>query len=586
MKALKVPSNNHNNKRYFKCDFCNFLSAKNIPQNILLIRCDKCGNNLREISERDYQRLIFNFVNNNQPNNNINLQNNKINNIKDNYKANNRNNTLQNKLNNEQKTKIQMAMNKLNNQQMNIINNNSNNVFRTNHRINIDNNLSDEPLINDININNHNLNQINNLTNVNNENVISNNNINNLIQRNNIQNQNIINNGALLNENNIFNKSSDINNINLNNQNFPINNQNNYINNNNNFGYQPNNSNNNINNMNNLNMNNQNIIANLPPPNININYNINNNINPNFQNSTNLNNNIIQMKNDMLNRQNSSNIPTNNINNLNQIHNIPQNNQNLNFIRQNTTPIPQPSYITPVIPYQNNNNIESNNNPYKKSKSSNINSFDFWERVDSHKERKINKSTSNRNIPALPSPSPFNNTNQQPMTSHNHNINDDPMNEVLDDFFGDFFNETPSSRINPQSQGSIDHSPHIFFQSFFSPFGIGENVFNENYSSNFNPGFFSDIGNLLQFIQRGRKNPHPPATKEALSKLKRFPLQERFCQKKEGKLELPNCCICQCEIELGKETVLLPCGHMYHWDCCSQWLNTNNTCPICRFEIK
>ena len=436
MKALKVPSNNHNNKRFFKCDFCKFFSSKNIPQNILLIRCDKCGNNLREISERDYQTLIFNYVNNNnQLHNNINLQNSKINNIKVNYKVNNRNNAMQNKLNIDQKNKIQMAMNILNSQQMN---------------------------------------------------------------------------------------------------------------------------------------------------------NINNNINPNFQNSTNLNNNnIIQIQNNMLNHQNSSNIPINNINNLNQIHNIPQNNPNLNFIRQNTTPIPQPAYITPVIPYQNNNNIESNNNPYKKSKSSNINSFDFWERIDSHKERKINnQSTSNRNIPALPSPSPFNNSNQQSMTTHNHNVNDDPMNEVLDDFFGDFFNETPSSRINPQSHGSIDHSPHIFFQSFFSPFGIGENVFNENYSSNFNRSFFGDIGNLLQFIQRGRKNPHPPATKEALSKLKRFPLQERFCQKKEGKLELPNCCICQCEIELGKETVLLPCGHMYHWDCCSQWLNTNNTCPICRFEIK
>ena len=576
MKALKITSNNNNNKkRYFKCDICQFLSAKNIPQNIILIRCDKCGNNLREISERDYQTLIFNYVNNSHPNNNINLQNNnKINNIKVNHKVNNRNNAHQNKLNIDQKNKIQMAMNKLNNQQINninSINNNPNNMIRKNHRINIDNNLSDENFIN--NINNKNSNQINNLSNMNNINIIPNNNINNLIQRNNIQNHNIINNEILLNENNIINKSNDINKININNKNFPINNQNNYIN-NNHFGYQPNNSNNNINNMNNLNMNNHNIIANLPPPNIN--YNINNNINPNFQQPT------------VLNRQNSSNIPNNNINNINQLNNIPQNNQNFNFIRQNTTPIPQPVNITPVIPYQNNNNIESNNNPYKKSKSSNINSFDFWERVDSHKERKINNQpTSNRNIPALPSTSPFNNnSNQQSMTSHNHNANDDPMNEVLDDFFGDFFNETPSSRINPQSPGSIDHSPHIFFQSFFSPFGIGENVFNENYSSNFNRSFFGDIGNLFQFIQRGRKNPHPPATKEALSKLKRFPLQERFCQKKEGKLELPNCCICQCEIELGKETVLLPCGHMYHWDCCSQWLNTNNTCPICRFEIK
>ena len=79
---------------------------------------------------------------------------------------------------------------------------------------------------------------------------------------------------------------------------------------------------------------------------------------------------------------------------------------------------------------------------------------------------------------------------------------------------------------------------------------------------------------------------HRPATNEALRKLKRFSLSERFCKKANGKMELFNCCICQCEIEIGKETVLLPCGHMYHWECCLHWIKTNNTCPICRFEIK
>ena len=370
---------------------------------------------------------------------------------------------------------------------------------------------------------------------------------------------------------------NDINNININKQSFQTNNHIDNIN--NNFVYQSNNKN--INNMKKLNItSNQNQLKNFPPPSVITNYNINNNINTNFQPTNIKNNNIISLpNNNIINRQNSSNIK----NNFNQI-NITQNNQNNSYFRQNTTPINQPSYISPTVPYINNiNTIESNNNPYRKSKSSNINASDFWQRVDTHKERKINSNnnqqSSNRNIPALPSPSPFISNNQNPM-------NEDPMNEVLDNFFGDFFNETPSTRSNPQFQNGDDHSPHVFFHSFFSPFGIGEGLFSENYSSNFNRNFFGDIGNLLQFVQRGRKNPHPPATKEALNKLKRFPLQERFCQKKEGKLELPNCCICQCEIELGKETVLLPCGHMYHWDCCSQWLNTNNTCPICRFEIK
>ena len=40
------------------------------------------------------------------------------------------------------------------------------------------------------------------------------------------------------------------------------------------------------------------------------------------------------------------------------------------------------------------------------------------------------------------------------------------------------------------------------------------------------------------------------------------------------------------EIQKGENTVLLPCGHMFHWKCCLTWLKKNNTCPMCRFEIK
>ena len=119
---------------------------------------------------------------------------------------------------------------------------------------------------------------------------------------------------------------------------------------------------------------------------------------------------------------------------------------------------------------------------------------------------------------------------------------------------------------------------------FFSPSGIMNESFRQNYSSNF--GNLGHLVRLLELSQRERGNSHPPASQNALNKLKRFPLAERFCKKKNGKIDLPNCCICQNEIELGNETVLLPCGHMYHWECCLNWLKTNNTCPICRFEIK
>ena len=540
MKSIKMTSNHLNNKRYFNCDRCHYLCAKYIPINIKSLKCDKCGYNFREISEKVYQTAIFNYVNNNQQNNYMNNQSNinKNRNIKVNYEMNKNNEIINNLVNNKNKQINKNIPNNIprNNGNVNI-NNNIVNINNKN-RINIDNNLSDELFTN--NINNQNITQINNLPNI-------------KSIDNNLSNRNILNNINLLNGAN-FN-----NNIN-NNQQIPTNSNINY---NNNLEFQ---SNNNI---------------------INQFTNINNMKNPNiFNNSDNSTNKNFRPINEIpinINtHQNNSNLINNN--NFNRM-NIPQNNQNYDFIRQNTTPITQLSYTQQVIPYTN-DNIDSNINSYKKSKSSNINTSDFWQRIDSHKDRKINNTSSqnqNINIPALPS-SPFNNSNQQPL-SNNH-INEDPMNEVLDNFFGDFFNETPGSISNPQSHDQNLNSPQIFFHSFFSPFGIGEGVFSQNYSSNFNRNFFGDIDNLMQLIQRGRKNPHPPATQEALRKLKRFPLQERFCQKKKGKLELPNCCICQCEIELGKETVLLPCGHMYHWDCCSQWLNTNNTCPICRFEVK
>ena len=219
-----------------------------------------------------------------------------------------------------------------------------------------------------------------------------------------------------------------------------------------------------------------------------------------------------------------------------------------------------------------------------------MNSHDFWTKIDN---RRLNSQNSQNNLGIQNQ-----NMNITNLNSTNNNRSDDPMNQVLDDFFGDFFNnEGPTqTQTIPSSNGiqisignNLSHmGPHSFFHSFSSPFGINRGVFQNNYFSNFgNRLFLSDLARLIALQQRGRgRTAHPPATRDALSKLKRFPLAERFCKKTDGKMELPNCCICQCEIELGKETVLLPCGHMYHWECCLHWLKTNNTCPICRFEIK
>lgn len=43
-----------------------------------------------------------------------------------------------------------------------------------------------------------------------------------------------------------------------------------------------------------------------------------------------------------------------------------------------------------------------------------------------------------------------------------------------------------------------------------------------------------------------------------------------------------QCSICINEFEVNESIYVLACGHMYHCQCLTPWLLTNNTCPLCR----
>ena len=133
------------------------------------------------------------------------------------------------------------------------------------------------------------------------------------------------------------------------------------------------------------------------------------------------------------------------------------------------------------------------------------------------------------------------------------------------------------------------------FDPIFNSFG---SIFNDDFVNNVMQNFasfstndndyFEEIQNMVNNNQQyALENGSEPVKDKTLSKLKKFKLTSKYCKKdKNGKIELPNCCICLSEIMKGKETILLPCGHMFHSKCCLSWLKTNNTCPMCRFEIK
>ena len=51
--------------------------------------------------------------------------------------------------------------------------------------------------------------------------------------------------------------------------------------------------------------------------------------------------------------------------------------------------------------------------------------------------------------------------------------------------------------------------------------------------------------------------------------------------KKELKLKLKDD-----QSELTDCVKIKKCGHAYHNDCLKKWFETNNTCPLCRLELK
>ncbi|KAL2896982.1 hypothetical protein RDABS01_038766 [Bienertia sinuspersici] len=47
----------------------------------------------------------------------------------------------------------------------------------------------------------------------------------------------------------------------------------------------------------------------------------------------------------------------------------------------------------------------------------------------------------------------------------------------------------------------------------------------------------------------------------------------------------PTCSICKEDFVVNEEIRKLGCNHLYHFDCITPWLQINNTCPVCRFEL-
>ena len=229
------------------------------------------------------------------------------------------------------------------------------------------------------------------------------------------------------------------------------------------------------------------------------------------------------------------------------------------------------------------------------------------ERIEREKERQRQRFKSSNHYSESendPNSDVYNRSNNNSLRENS--VNDENRNIILGSLFRGIFNLMGGSQISNQPQilsiQSTDNNPviirvirqdvseDIFDQSFLN---FGSN-FNDNFRDNYSSNFRSNLGNfftqLIEIVRRNReeaeRSKNHPTKKEVLDKLKKFPMSIKYCKKdNKGKFEFPQCSICLIDINKNEETVILPCGHMFHWNCCLIWLKSKNTCPVCRFEL-
>ena len=176
----------------------------------------------------------------------------------------------------------------------------------------------------------------------------------------------------------------------------------------------------------------------------------------------------------------------------------------------------------------------------------------------------------------------INNINNNNNYNNNQNGNNNPNININ--------SNNNNSNVNNNRPNNPPRNYNLFFIPFnVSPFSGSVNRSPYNFASNFISNFINPNTRIV-FINN-MQNQHqgnPPAAQTAIDKLKHFKMEKKYCKKDDkdpNKLEYPECSICLTEVNEGQDTILLPCGHMFHDECVTKWLKIHNTCPLCRFEL-
>jgi len=128
--------------------------------------------------------------------------------------------------------------------------------------------------------------------------------------------------------------------------------------------------------------------------------------------------------------------------------------------------------------------------------------------------------------------------------------------------------------------------------------GFSPSDFMNNYDASFNPN--DEVIEIVRRISEREAEMNRQknkATEEAVKQLPIIKIEKKHCKQsamapgglrasaQKQNLEPPTCVVCVERIEIGKMGMFMPCGHIFHPDCLKPWLEQNNSCPVCRFEL-
>jgi len=149
----------------------------------------------------------------------------------------------------------------------------------------------------------------------------------------------------------------------------------------------------------------------------------------------------------------------------------------------------------------------------------------------------------------------------------------------------------PFAQVQSPFSGSVNRHPFshrfgdFFSDLFFMP--SSDEFFYDNYASNFSSNFADPFTRII-FIRTAapQESQIRGASSEALRRLKKFKMNHEHTKTGEnGNIEFPSCSICLTEVNEGEDSILVPCGHIFHESCILKWFEVNNKCPVCRYEL-